>query len=190
MEDIPHSTLANIFAIMWVHTVLCSSHVVSLPAIWKALQVAKYGTPRLETLIPLPLLLMCHFASILMHLSETKHGLIPTSGWLYRHSNFFLDLDRLFACANALFFLWWWWLTLPASSVTASITASDPVWLLLVGTFCLWIGERTINRLLYAVLHVIWHICAFGSVDSVLQRYLVMMPIVSVTETGLVPGDR
>ena len=156
---------------MWIHTVLALSHLVSLPALHKALKLAIGNTSHWECQLAFPLLFLSNVASIFMHLSETKHGLIPDTLWLQTHSSTLLNLDRIAAHITALYFLRWWWLTL---SVSCRIQTMDPIAIICFGGLCLWIGERTMDQLLYFVLHLIWHVCAFASIDVVLQRQLTL----------------
>lgn len=79
---------------MWVHNLLAVSNLLGLPAVILLLGKEKYFAACLVgTVIA---------ASILMHLSETKHNLSPAP-WLVPWSSLLLNLDRAAAAMNVVY---------------------------------------------------------------------------------------
>jgi hypothetical protein len=105
-------------------------------------------------------------ASVMMHVTETKHNLIPP--FLREYSNIFLNADRTAALAVALY---GGYLTYNAySSGTLTLALFRPILLkFAVGTIALGIGEIASNLVVYNVFHTIWHYCAFTALDDVIS---------------------
>ncbi len=92
-------------------------------------------------------------ASVLMHLTETKHNLPGL--YLSKYSNAFLWLDRIVAWMTGLYGLYLFY-TNPQKTIWQVIL---PV----MGAISSLIGESTMNLPLYTLTHTIWHGLAYLS---------------------------
>jgi hypothetical protein len=104
-------------------------------------------------------------ASVLMHITETKHNL-PGLCWS-SYSNIFLNIDRVFAGLTGLYGCYLYFdknKNLPISGYDTT-----PVLTLLLGSLCLKLGEMTNNLYAYNLFHNIWHYCAFKSLEQVVH---------------------
>ena len=72
------------FGITKTHAILAGSHVFGIPVCVSALSQGEW--------LSLALISMTMMASTLMHLSETKHGLVPGYFWV-NNSRKFLQID-------------------------------------------------------------------------------------------------
>lgn len=94
-------------------------------------------------------------ATALMHVSETKHGLVPPEPWK-SYSTVFLNMDRVGSYVAVIFCLYSLW----------PIDVVNPVHVRLLlltifGAVCLRVGEWTDHLVLYLVTHLVWHGIAF-----------------------------
>lgn len=136
----------------WTHWILATSHVVAVPALVKTLSRQRY----LHAVVVSAVIL----ASICMHLSETKHGLVPSHLWR-PWSRIALNLDRLCASSSAIYFMWLRWpMQVPRDTELFAVA--------LLGMMCSYLGEQTHDVPTYVVYHLIWHGCAFYLLYSVL----------------------
>lgn len=100
-------------------------------------------------------------ASSLMHITETKHDLIPF--FLKDWSSVFLNLDRgiaLLVFLTSSFILVERANKLPYKTILAKGC---------IGLLCLGLGEITKSLPLYTALHTLWHYYAFTSVNDILS---------------------
>lgn len=119
--------------------------------------------------------LLCTFsliASVLMHISETKHNL---PGVLFKeYSNILLNIDRLFAlilfCYGIITFI------NNPDVIYHYYMGKDfiellifPIVIFSTGAIASYIGENTDDLKLYTLLHTIWHICAYGTLAYVIK---------------------
>jgi len=96
-------------------------------------------------------------ASIIYHLSETKHGM--NSVCLKKYSNITLKFDRFFAVFSMCIFLWKY-----KQRINKQI-----IYIGSVGLIALGLSESQhiislplrVEKILYLITHPIWHICAF-----------------------------
>jgi hypothetical protein len=96
-------------------------------------------------------------ASMLMHISETKHGLVGVAPF-NRLSTLFLNYDRV--SANLLF-VYIVYITVNNGNIVSLLTTISPYSYL--GVTCLFLSEKVLTHNVYffAVTHVLWHIFAF-----------------------------
>jgi hypothetical protein len=134
-----------------VHVWLATTNLMALLPIC----LAWYHQMRFEYV-----LVMCAAAlsSVLMHLSETKHGLDPGPVWR-PWASMCLNLDRICAYATALLGTLLW---------VQGGCSSIVLYVAFVGGACNVVGEWTTNVLVYVVLHTLWHVCAYGSLAMLL----------------------
>jgi hypothetical protein len=105
--------------------------------------------------------------SIMMHLSETKHGLMPLTEFLRKNSELYLNLDR-------------WGAYLAFGLILArnyQRLNMDHINLFLAALFMLGIGEAVdvgvyrepnqrphywlLKQQVYLISHLVWHLCVF-----------------------------
>lgn len=95
-------------------------------------------------------------ASVLMHLSERKHGL-PGIYPFNKYSNLFLWCDRIMAYSIVLYSIWNWPRTLEL--ITTDYTVAP---IMGVGLTSLLLSEGLVcSKGFFAFTHSIWHVCAF-----------------------------
>lgn len=104
---------------------------------------------------------LCSFiASLLMHISETKHHLQPFV--LSEYSDILLNIDRFFML---LTFLYGW-------GLTSNLRNHPQFWLFLfkgyIGLVSFKVGELTDNLLLYTVSHTFWHYCIYDTLNKII----------------------
>ena len=94
---------------------------------------------------------MSLFCSILMHISETKHGLNPLPKVLNKWSYTFLNADRTMAIIAICYF---------SKYLSRDLVhkLKNYLALALLSSF---IGEQTSNLWLYSIMHTIWHFVVF-----------------------------
>jgi hypothetical protein len=101
-------------------------------------------------------MIIAAIASILMHLSETKHhlpGIFPFN----KFSWFFLQLDRCTAYFSAIYFL-----RLLISLEGIIVSFHQMVALAVMGLISLFVSERIDQGpYVFMISHGIWHVCAF-----------------------------
>lgn len=96
--------------------------------------------------------------SSLMHISETKHQLVPPL--FQNYSSLFLNIDR------GLSYI------IPILYYKKIYNNLSNIWPLgLIGIVCLGIGEIktknfNFNRIIYPILHIIWHFCVYKIIDQ------------------------
>ena len=148
---------------MWAHTFLAATHVFAIPLLRTAVGMAMGAAPTAARGIVASIVTIASVtASVLMHLSETKHGLDPGPRWRSL-SGVLLDIDRAAAVTTALCFAWWW--------VTSPRRGWEPLLWLGLGLVCSWVGEQTTRVPLYVSVHTVWHAYAFHAMHLVLQSY-------------------
>jgi hypothetical protein len=103
------------------------------------------------------IILLASIASVLMHLSEQKHGL-PGIYPFNKFSNEFLWMDRIMAyisVLNVLYNLYLKWYIIPNSSIIWGLT----------GLFLNFVSEVIIKNewLPFTFAHGLWHIYAYTS---------------------------
>jgi hypothetical protein len=128
---------------MWIHNVLVLSHIFGIPSL-----VCAYKSNLLDFIVILIILTN----SILMHISETKHRLVPMNKFLKNWSNVFLNFDRCSALFGSLYFLYF--LIWPKLNL-------NMIMLIIIAFINLIIGENTQNNMLYVITHIIWHMIVF-----------------------------
>ena len=111
-----------------------------------------------QTKIKVGLLVFSACASVFMHMTETKHGIVPPARFA-RWSTLALNIDRIAALATAFAFGWAW---LESRCVA-------PIVLLTVGLVASALGELSSHVPTYVALHLAWHAAAYGSVFIVVQ---------------------
>lgn len=94
-------------------------------------------------------------SSSLMHLSETKHGLIPATRFLYDWSGFLLNLDRFCAIVATIYFGFRAWECRFICPMSAQIT------LFIVACTVNFLGEQASNQKIYCFTHLMWHIMIY-----------------------------
>lgn len=100
-------------------------------------------------------------ASVLMHLSETKHGL-PGIYPFNKYSGFFLNLDRVMAIGSALIMIF-----LVVYYEVYNVCIFGYV---MVGVLLGWYSERVCeSKIMFMVSHGLWHMIAFTSSYYVLS---------------------
>jgi len=145
---------------MKVQTWLALSNLIALFPLYRCW--SRFGLNSTPTIIVLNTIL----ASILMHLSETKHGLIPRAE-LVSLSQLLLNIDRGMALTATGWFGWYWW---------EQRRDSTPIILLLIGLVGSAIGERTQNLFLYGLVHgVVWHGCAYIAMGMVVSLFYLIL---------------
>ena len=139
---------------MWVHNVLAvSNYLFVIPAIIQVHAIGElYYTLLIHTMI---------LASMLMHISETKHGLLPHSTFV-PFSNLFLNFDRAMAIVTALSFLPLVFIHPHPWSVIATFG---------IGGILSFIGEQTMVVAIYVPCHLVWHACAYFAMYECLKYY-------------------
>ena len=144
----------------WVNVIMCFSNVVGLLAICSARDGVQIILATSATV-----------ASMLMHLSERKHGL-PGVAPFSRFSTLFLNVDRAIAMLCLAYVAKAWasgWL--PARCVWMMLPVAA------VGVTALTLSEHTVHKRLgrwwFVGTHSLWHACAFcglAYVFTVLKR--------------------
>jgi hypothetical protein len=115
---------------MWVHNILALSATFGLPAVWVAVAAG-----RLDNAVVFS---MAMAATVLMHLSETKHVLDPGPAWR-PWSTWFLNMHRAVAVLTAT------WIAVPLLQL---VRTSPPFIRLafvlcgLIGVYCMIRGEQ------------------------------------------------
>lgn len=100
----------------------------------------------------------CSFvSSVLMHISEKKHGLPGV--FFKEYSNVFLNVDRFFAVLLA-FYGAYNFLQKTNKEKKLSI---KPIIAFGIGSIASFIGEKTTNLILYTILHTVWHTLSYGT---------------------------
>lgn len=103
-------------------------------------------------------------SSILMHLTETKHNLIPPYEWAIHWSYFCLNLDRSIAVFAFLWYIYFW--DYSYIGITARVT-----FIILVASILSYLGEQTNNLTIYVICHTIWHLLMYSVLDiGILMR--------------------
>jgi hypothetical protein len=127
--------------------IVTASDVFALEPILKLYNLQRYYGCSLVTLA------MC--ASIMMHMTETKHNL---HGLFRKYSNYFLNFDRVIACLTGLY------------GAYLFFTGDRDIWKvvpLLLGALSAFIGESTNNLYIYMPCHILWHFLAYTSLANV-----------------------
>jgi hypothetical protein len=136
----------------YVHFLLGVSHLCFLPVLYALIQ----ETP--VDVIGVLLVCMVIVWSTLMHVSETKKSLIPSTPWLRRNSMRFLNVDRFFAVVTTFYGFWRLSTdTSPELLAQRGQLVAEFVVLALISA----VGELCGSRLRYGpylVLHIIWHL--------------------------------
>lgn len=106
-------------------------------------------------------------SSSLMHISETKHGL-PGVYPFNKYSKQFLWLDRFMAYTPMMYV---GYLMLYKKEFMLLMMLLNKY--MIIGTTCLLISERvgTKHKYLFAILHSIWHICAYHTISLFFTYY-------------------
>lgn len=134
--------------------VLIVNTITNIPALF-----ASYELYKKSRYVGVVLSLSSFTASCLMHITETKHNLIPFV--LKEFSNTFLNTDRILTLLLSLYGLF----------LYGSNYDKVPFYPLLlrgsIGIVCLRLGELTSNLVLYTLLHTIWHYCSYSSLQFV-----------------------
>lgn len=136
---------------MWVHNLLTLSNFLGLPAVIILLKK--------ERMLECFLVFLVIFASMLMHISEKKHNLSPMT-WLRDWSETFLNLDRLVAVVNSIFWSCVWF-------KQRKVIGHYIFYRFLLGGLLATIGEwktygsdgKVYQQVLgiYIPLHLLWH---------------------------------
>lgn len=129
---------------MWIHNILAASNIFGLPAVILAYHRQHVGNALV--------IVAAIFASVMMHLSETKHSLEPMPP-LKTRSLLFLNVDRTVAM---LTFLWF----LPQWSFMLHGVQTPLIWLA-SGTIAMALGELCLHPLPYLALHLFWHFAVY-----------------------------
>lgn len=90
-------------------------------------------------------------SSVLMHITETKHGL--TELCFPGYSQLFLNIDRFFGVLSALYGVYLFYCNPNKKKIQVVLP--------IIGGICSVIGELTNNLVFYTCLHSIWHPCAY-----------------------------
>lgn len=143
---------------MWVHNVLTVSHAISLLGIGKAYHEQRY--------MDLMMMIIIVLNSMLMHISDTKHGLTPCSKRLEKWSDVFLNMDRTSAVVGSCYFVYRRIFPQLIAVYEWNDNISYTLYSWSVAMVCLAIGEYTNNWHLYTIFHCVWHFIVF------LQFYL------------------
>lgn len=97
------------------------------------------------------------FNSIMMHLGERKHGLIPFIEYFTPHnSELWLNLDKITAVMAFIYCYYIWHINIYPSRNTILTLA-------ITGMLCLRLGEITHDLTIYTMLHTLWHFSAFSA---------------------------
>ena len=126
---------------MWVHIILASSNVVFLPALIKAVALTHWWHALC--------VLTVASASVFMHVTETKHGLIPSPA-LRAWAPVALCIDRAVSISVTAYFL----------CVRFTIIGSPMVKVAVCGLVFSAVGELTSHLFLYVICHILWHSAA------------------------------
>jgi hypothetical protein len=136
---------------MTVHVWLAATNVVAIHPIWIALLH--------QNTIMATVIFCAAVSSVLMHMSETKHGLDPGSLLWREWSWTLLNLDRAFAyLTGALGICLWMQCEYPLSVTCIAV----------LGFVCAAVGEWTRSIPLYVTLHTVWHVCAYMALGIML----------------------
>jgi hypothetical protein len=133
-----------------INLLVAASNIAALPAIFAAQTTADWTVA-----------VAAATASVLMHLSERKHGLpgIPPFNWA---SWFFLQLDRAVAYGTAAY-LAWAELQHGLSFATVMLAANGLAWMGI--SECL---DLSVTH--FAIAHVLWHVNAFAIMYRIFTR--------------------
>lgn len=137
-----------------VQMILVASAALAVPTIVRTLLLQRYRS----SIVALCVML----ATVLMHLSETKHGFRPLTPWLGRWSRGFLNLDRAAAFLGFFYGLWRLW---PVDMYLDDNKALI-VRLLFAALFSA-MGEQTSEIPPYGVCHFVWHAIVFHAMYQV-----------------------
>lgn len=129
---------------MAVNIYLAATNVLGWPALVKARGMEKIIVGSIM------------MASTMMHISETKHTLIPPISCIQDISNMLLNIDRLVTYTAGPYFIYKFW----------RLYQEPLVWIFAVGALALRLGEypikgRLFNYLIYPLLHTVWHACVY-----------------------------
>lgn len=133
-------------------------HVMLALTNWSAVLAATSAADNITLAMVLSVLL----ASVLMHLSETKHNMNPGRTWA-RFSTAFLNLDRFVSIMASIYFARMWWMT--------PMMTFAPPFLVGFGAIMLAIGERTTDVSKYIITHTWWHLAVFMAMWIVIKDY-------------------
>lgn len=139
---------------MAVNVYLAATNVLGWPALVKARGMEKIIVGSIM------------MASTMMHISETKHTLVPPLSCLRDISNILLNIDRLVTYTTGPYFFYKFWRLYRPAENWKSPHQESVVWIFIVGALALRLGEypvkgRLFNYLIYPFLHTIWHACVY-----------------------------
>lgn len=111
------------------------------------------------------LLCCCSFvAAVLMHISDTKHGLPGVH--FKKYSRRLLSIDRFVTCVLAGYGVFNYVLNYlvdpDMTSLMVSVTTFG------IGFIALEFSDRTNNLTLFTILRTIWHVCAYGTLAYII----------------------
>lgn len=134
----------------WENLFVTLSNLYSLRAIYAGFKQKKY--------LAVTVLSCTTLASIIYHLSETKHGI--NSAWLKDYSALTLNIDRFFAlCSTGLLL----------RQYKNKMKTKNVIFYGSLGLLAMMLSEcqhvislpLPLEKNLYLITHPIWHICAF-----------------------------
>jgi len=111
------------------------------------------------------LLCCCSFvAAVLMHLSDTKHGLPGVH--FKKYSRYLLSIDRFVTCVLAGYgivnYVMNYIVDPDITSLIVSVTTFG------IGLVALELSDRTDNLILFTILRTVWHVCAYGTLAYII----------------------
>jgi len=113
--------------------------------------------PTVDTVISCLVVMAVMAASVLMHMSETKHKLRPQDEFLRKASTLFLNVDRFAAIIAFGWFAFQW-------SLGGYVQPKMLLVVICIGGLCNFIGEQVDNFSIYMFTHVVWHGCAYAAI--------------------------
>lgn len=131
--------------VTWVHIYLAATNLFGL--------IPFFGT---RNMLDKCVVAATVFASSAMHISETKHSLLPHP-YIANKAELFLNMDRGAGIVCTLLYFPRWWM-----SGTWNQAA-----IFLFGLAASGLGEVTTNVPAYCILHTIWHFCAYVTMYSI-----------------------
>jgi hypothetical protein len=135
---------------MWVNLLVAASNIAALPALFAA-----------RTMVEWTVACAAMMASILMHLSERKHGLPGIPPFRYA-AQAFLQLDRAIAYITAAY-LAWAELQHGLSFATVMLTVNGLIWMFVSECMDISIAQ-------FAAAHALWHLNAFAIMYRIFTR--------------------
>lgn len=137
----------------WEHWILTFTSVLfGAPSVYYAYLASRWGE--------FFLCLLAVQTSALMHISETKHGLVPDCLFLIRFSKYFLSMNNFSFVLCILYLFFYHFNLLMKWPQTIAF-----------GLLCYCFGESSSNTLFYVILNTLWQMVVFGILRLMINEW-------------------